>query len=133
MPTLRNAAALTLVLLLLSGCSSGPRVVAVRGTVTRGGQPLKNLLLTFYPENDGRPSSGQTDADGRFELKYDKDTKGAMSGKHKVVVAFRPRSPVEPAFHPEQDAILEKYGNRETTALAVEIANADSNLQLKLD
>jgi hypothetical protein len=133
MPPLRIAALFTLILLLASGCSSGPRVVAVKGTATRGGQPLKNLLLTFYPDGDGRPSSAQTDADGRFDLKYDKDTLGATAGKHKVVVAFRPRSPVEPAFHPEQDAILEKYGKRATTALSVEIPDAGGDLQLKLD
>jgi hypothetical protein len=133
MKSLAPTAGLVVLCLFPIACSSGPHVVSVKGTVTRGGLPLKNLLLTFYPEGDERPSSGQTDAEGRFDLKYDKDTKGASPGTHKVVVAFRPRSPVEPAFHPDQDAILEKYGKRETTALSVVITHAESDLQLKLD
>ncbi len=137
MPTFRIAAALPLLLFLLTGCSDKPTVVAVKGTVTRGGKPLKSLLVTFYPEDGGRSSSGRSDDQGHFELKYDNDTKGATLGNHKVAVAFKPLGPKEEAadfsFHPEQDAILEKYGQRATTPLSVEITRAESDLQLKLD
>jgi hypothetical protein len=142
MPTLRIAASLPLVLFMACGCDSGPPVVPVKGVVLRGGQPFKSrLVVTFYPEGGGHSSSGQTDAEGRFELKFDRDTKGAVPGKHKVIVAFRPANPKEETevaegsrkFHPDQDAILEKYGKRETTALTVEITAARNDLELKID
>jgi hypothetical protein len=138
---LLQAAALPCLLFLLAGCSDGPRVVAVKGVALRGDQPVKNLLLTFYPANDGRPSTAMTDEQGLFELKHDKQTKGAIVGPHKVVVAFRPRNAKEEMelragtlkLHPDQDAITEKYGKLETTALSVEITKAEDNLLLKLD
>jgi hypothetical protein len=142
MPTLRIAAILPLVLVIAGGCESGPRVVPIKGVVTRGGQPFKRrLLVTFTPENGGRSSTGLTDAEGRFELKFDRDTKGAALGKHKVVVAFRPANAREEAeiaagratLHPDQEAILDKYGKRETTALSVEITAARNDLELKID
>ena len=118
----RRAALPFFLLLLFVGCNkSGPSVVPVKGIATRDGQPIKNLLITLYPEEGkGRPSTGMTDDEGRFELKYDKDTKGAVVGMHKVVVAFRPRNLQEEldleegnfSFHPDKDAILEKYGER---------------------
>ena len=138
---LRFAAALPFSLVVLVGCSGGPHIVPVKGVVTRAGQPVKGLVLTFYPEGDGRPSTGLTDDQGHFELKYDKDTKGALVGKHKVIVTFRPRNPGEGAefaegrikLHPDQDVILEKFGKRETTSLSVEITNAHHDIELKLD
>jgi hypothetical protein len=141
MSFLRPAATLPLTLLLLIGCSSGPHIVPVKGVATRGGQPVKGLLLTFSPEGDGRPSTGQTDEQGRFELKFDKDTKGALVGKHKVAVTFRPRNPGEAAefaegrikLHPDQDVILEKFGNRDTTTLSVDITDSAKGIELKLD
>jgi hypothetical protein len=142
MPTLRIAAVLPLVLFIACGCEGGPRVVPVKGVVTRGGQPFKSrLVVTFYPEDGGHSSSAQTDAEGRFELKFDRDIKGAALGKHKVVVAFRPANPKEEAeiaegrakLHPDQEAILQKFGKRETTELIVEITSPRNDLELKID
>jgi hypothetical protein len=128
-------------LLLLIGCDSGPPVVHVTGVATRGGQPVKNLFVKLYPEGAGRGGSGITDDQGRFELKVGKNQNGATVGTHKVVVSFRPRSPQEEAdlaegkvmFHPDQNAILEKYGTLERTKMTVEITKATENLELKFD
>lgn len=143
MRDLRSAAILPFVLALLIGCTgSGPTVVPVKGRVTRGGEPFKTRLsLTFYPENNGRPSTADSDSEGRFDLKFDRDTRGAVLGKHKVVVAFRPDSPMQAVdvkegkskYHPDQDAILKKFGKREKTALSVEITGATNDLELKID
>jgi len=140
---LSGTAGLSCMLVWLAGCGSGPTLVSVKGVVTRHGAPVKNLRVTFSPETGGRPSQGKklTDAEGRFELWYDKDSKGAAIGKHKVTVKFMPPSPKdETAFyagelkvHPDQDAITEKYGKGETTALSIEITHAESDLQIKLD
>ncbi len=74
-------------LLLLWGCgasSETPEVGGVQGVVTVKGAPLPNAIVTFTPEDKGRPSSGQTDTDGSYELLYTVDTKGARIGKHIV-------------------------------------------------
>jgi hypothetical protein len=138
MPTLRIASALPLLFFIVSGCDNGPRTVPVQGVVMRGGEPFKApLVIVFYPESDGRPSRGQTDAEGRFELKFDRTTKGAALGKHKVVIAFRPGGPTDEgdkeAYQAEREEILEKFGRKDTTTLTVEITHAESDLQLKLD
>src|SRR5216683_1062784 len=110
-----QAMALACLLVLLAGCNSGPRLVPVKGVVTRGGKPVAFLSVSFAPADGTRPSSGRTDEQGRFELKFDSKTKGAVTGSNKVVVAFRPRSVQEEvditagkvvAFHPDQDDIL---------------------------
>src|SRR4051812_4397368 len=94
--TFRQAAApWCLLLCTIVGCSGGPTVVPVKGTLTRAGQPLKKLTVYFYPEDNSRPSTSRTDDEGRFELNYDDKQKGAHLGKHKVVVAFLPTNPLE--------------------------------------
>jgi hypothetical protein len=142
MKSLLQAAALLGLLGSLAGCNQGPALVPVKGVATRDGKPLAFLSVIFFPADDTRPSSGRTDEEGRFELKFDSKTKGAVIGSNKVVVAFRPRSPQEEVdiaagkvilFHPDQDAILEKYGKRETTQMSVEVTSSTKDLELKFD
>ena len=73
--------------LLLLGCgnSDQPELGAVSGTVTLNGAPLSHVEISFAPEL-GRPSYGETDDKGKYELIYIRDTKGARIGKHKVSV-----------------------------------------------
>jgi hypothetical protein len=126
---------------LAAGCSSsGPHVVKVSGTVTRGGQPVNNLFLNFYPEH-GRPSWGVTDADGHYTLTYLNAGDGAITGTHKIWVQVRPSSPKEEAdlrngtlkLHPEIQAILAKYGKLETTPLTREVKDDNQVIDLALD
>ena len=125
--------------LLLAGCSSdAPDLVQIDGRVTRGGQPVSGILLQFEPE-EGRPSWGQSDAQGRFKLHYNKYYEGARIGKHKVFVAF-PNSPETPydatgqqKLSPTQREIVEKYGSRETTPLEVHLSEDGQVVEIKLD
>ncbi|MEP3478770.1 MAG: carboxypeptidase-like regulatory domain-containing protein [Fuerstiella sp.] len=59
----------------------------VSGNVTLDGNPLPGVTLTFTPVGSGRPSVAVTDIDGNYTLEYLTDAKGAMIGKHKVVVS----------------------------------------------
>ena len=74
--------------LFLAGCGgSGPKLGRVKGRVTLGGQPLEEAEVTFQPTAEGAaPSAGTTDADGRYELRYTFDTKGAVPGEHVVTI-----------------------------------------------
>lgn len=127
--------------LLLAGCGeAGPTIVPVTGVALYKGQPVANLHLDFFPET-GRPSWAMTDANGHFKLNYTKEEDGAVVGKHKVCVQYRPSSVQaeldmlagklqKPAG---LDEILTKYGNVETTTKTVEITPETREIQLTLD
>ncbi len=50
------------------------------------GQPLVATVVVFSPDN-GRPSRGKTDAEGKYELTYIGETRGAKVGHHRVEIA----------------------------------------------
>jgi hypothetical protein len=137
---MRSALRLTLILLLAwcSGCGSDePEIVRVTGTVTRGGKPVPGLIVHFQPEG-GRPSWGQTDAQGRFDLDYDPEHRGAKVGKHKVYFEMgsagtsEPGGPVRAASADHRE-ILSKYGSRDASPLTVEIKEEGQDVDLKVD
>ena len=130
-------------LLALTGCDRSD-VVPVKGKVTRGGQPVPNVVIWFTPA-EGRPSWALSDAEGNFELEYNRENKGAKVAKHIVTVKYEPRpsDPGEeqlilsgrkarPTRPPEMDAILAKYGPG-VSALEVDISKAVADLEIKLD
>jgi hypothetical protein len=58
----------------------------VTGTVTLDGKALPNARVQFSPvaQDGGRDSVGFTDAEGRYELIYIRDVRGASVGEHVV-------------------------------------------------
>src|SRR5690606_27270537 len=75
-------------LLMLVGCgqSGGEKTYQVTGIVTFQGKPVKEAAVSFIPEK-GRPASGVTDAEGKFELSTFGSMDGAIAGGHKVIIA----------------------------------------------
>ena len=74
-----------IVFLALSGCDSGGVALGtVSGKVTKSGKPQPGVWLKFVPVQPGRQSSGRTDANGNYELKYTQEKNGALVGKHRV-------------------------------------------------
>lgn len=71
-----------------SGCGVGsdqPELGEVKGFVTFEGKPLSGASISFIPE-DGRPATGVTDQEGKYELMYIRDTPGCKVGRNKVVI-----------------------------------------------
>ena len=87
----------------------------VTGTVTLDGQPLERAAVIFRP-TEGRASRGLTDKEGRFELLYLRDIRGAMLGSHQVSITTRSES------RPEE-LVPEKYNQRTTLTREVEDTN----------
>jgi hypothetical protein len=123
----------------ICGCNRGPKVVKITGVCTRGGQPVKDLAVTFQPAQ-GRPSWGYTDPQGRFTLHYTKEREGAAVGAHRVIVHYQPQD-VEVYnaitagtydYPPDLKAIEEKYGSLETTPLKFDVQK-EQEIELKLD
>ncbi|GAB5407400.1 MAG: carboxypeptidase-like regulatory domain-containing protein [Aureliella sp.] len=86
-----------IVFLAAVGCDSGPRVVPVQGSVSKGGQPIPNASITFYPAAAGRPSYGVSDEKGAYSLEYSESKQGAIVGEHKVTVVIGGSLPGAPS------------------------------------
>jgi hypothetical protein len=123
----------------LAGCG-GSNIVKVTGTLTHKGKPVPNALLTFEPDH-GRQSWAQTDEAGRFKIFYDRQQDGAIVGKHKVFIEFKPTTDAEreamlvgklPPQSPEMKAFFNKYSPR-NSKLTVEITPDNTDLKLDLD
>ncbi|WP_254512544.1 carboxypeptidase regulatory-like domain-containing protein [Anatilimnocola floriformis] len=82
---------------IFSGCSGSniPDLAQVNGVVTLNGMPYPNAQVTFTPAQ-GRPSEGVTDAEGKFELVYLPQVKGAQLGDHTVAITTRYQAPENP-------------------------------------
>ncbi|MBS0202097.1 MAG: hypothetical protein JSS49_04295 [Planctomycetes bacterium] len=129
--------------LFLAACSSGQKPIelrAVKGTLKLQGEPVPNIILHFAPAS-GRPSTGLTDSNGAFELRYEKDRRGAVPGVHKVWIEYRPSSPGEEIALREGKSplstgvqnMLQKYGKVETTTCQVNIDQDQKNLEVNLE
>lgn len=68
------------------GSSDQPELGQVTGTITLDGQPLRGIDVVFQPDS-GRPARGRTDADGKYELTYIRQTKGTKVGPNRVEIA----------------------------------------------
>jgi hypothetical protein len=125
---------------LVAGCG-GNNVVAVSGTLTYKGKPVTNAYVNFVPDNNGRPSIGETDANGRFTLTYDPQTKGAQVGKHRVFVMHNVAADagqtgavpgMAPKMSPEMAELFNKYSGEKST-VTVTIDKSTSDLKLDWD
>jgi hypothetical protein len=126
---------------VLSGCGgSGPKIVPVAGTLTHKGKPVANAVVHFTPEH-GRPSSGVTDEEGHFTLKYDAAHDGTEAGKNIVSLKARPSTVKEQEavmmgkkmpMSRDMASFFEKYspGN---SKYEVTIDKGTSDLKLELD
>jgi hypothetical protein len=54
--------------IMMPGCSRGPSVHYVEGTVTLDGQPLEGATVKFEPLDGGMPAAGLTDGKGVYRL-----------------------------------------------------------------
>ena len=84
----------------LAGCGEDPGVtdrpatVPVSGVVTLGGNPVEGATVTFHAgvpapgqTAQGNSAVGQTDAEGRFQLKTFEANDGAVPGEYVVTIS----------------------------------------------
>jgi len=75
---------------MLAGCGQHAAPATVEGTLRLNGQPLDNCLITFFPESaqDAKfpRSTGLTDRQGFYHLRFDNQQEGAAIGWHYVTV-----------------------------------------------
>jgi len=78
---------------LLIGCGGGakpdviPSLEPVGGKVTLDGNPVDGISVTFFPGegNKGNPSTGSTDASGKYTLQHRSGKEGVPAGDYVVL------------------------------------------------
>jgi len=136
----RLAAATTLLLLLIAGCS-GQSFAPVEGTLSMNGRPLANVQVEFQPEANGPRSTGFTDQDGKFQLTTESQRPGAVVGMHRVVLydtqiyddkpppgqkKERDIVPIRPARFPA------RYSEVAKTPLKKEVQSSPNSIELEV-
>jgi hypothetical protein len=111
---------------LAVGCagSESGKYAPVSGQVILNGSPLADATVSFQPDSTiGRGSSGKTDAQGKYSLMVlGTGEKGALVGKHKVVITAPEGPPPDPQDDnpkPRQDRVPRQYNADSTLTFDV--------------
>lgn len=92
---------------LVAGCETP--YATVNGQVTLDSKPLQGATVGFYPDQ-GRGSHGETDAEGRYELKYTHKKVGVPPGKCVVRIMTADANTIEklPKKYHEESKLAEE-------------------------
>ncbi len=122
---------------LFAGCGGakvpqGPKLVPVEGTVTMDGKPLAEASVMF---GTGQ-GIGETDANGRFELKSIGGKKGCPVGEFKVIIekwvkadgsVYRSADGISPMDAGAKQQIPARYSDPEKTELSASVKEGGNN------
>jgi hypothetical protein len=110
------------------GCSNDdrPPIGQVTGVVTINGKPTAGLGVLFS-QKGFRSSSGYTNEQGEYVLKYIKDTFGAAVGSHKVRIEFISQE----GSSPRRGRIPPRYNRN--TELTAEVKPGDNEFNFDLE
>jgi hypothetical protein len=117
-------------MIVLVGCSTGPRTYKVKGTVTLDGQPLPEGDIIFMPDDkDQHPEPGRI-TNGRFELMAREGKKHVQISGSKIIPGSKVRGAGgEPVA---QEYIPKRYNS--ATELTYEVKPQAENIaEFKLD
>jgi hypothetical protein len=101
-------------LVLACGCG-GTDLGQVTGKVTMNGQPLANVEVEFQPADNGRPSSGVTNAEGVYELQFSSQEKGALIGEHTVRINAAEGGDGDDEENPAKPTVIPAKYNTQST------------------
>lgn len=127
MVALSRAALVFLAALLLAGCSSGPRMCPVSGTVTFDGKPLDDGHIYFFPLDPNIASDAGKIEAGQFAFE-------AREGKVRVEIRASREVPGKrsPMGNIRKEEYIPARYNRESTLAAEVKANGDNAFTFEL-
>jgi hypothetical protein len=131
-----QAAALALVL-GVSGCRS--ELVDASGKLTYKGKPVPSVLVMFQPEDGSRRSTGVTDDDGRFSLRFSRTQTGVKRGRHTIVLKYEVSAEEElgkkksPLSKELKAIIPSKYGDPKKSPLHREVTENGQFFDIDLE
>lgn len=118
------AATLLLTLAAAAGCGGPERdyssldLATVEGRVTLDGEPLEGATVRFYKTGDRRRYSyGETDAGGRYELRFNSRRDGVLPGTKEVTISTSAKGPE--VKNPGGTELVPVRYNRDTELTAV--------------
>jgi len=127
---------LSLVLLLVPGCDSGPSLVQAQGKIIVDGTPAKGAVLLFHPSGGTSTSvsSAQAKEDGTFTLTT--DTKpGIPAGSYTVTVTWPdPAHKVSDGdkmmglAEPGKDLLNGRYVSKDRSGIKIEISSGNTSI-----
>jgi len=134
-----GAVVILLFCLLAVGCSRGPKVVRVRGTVTYKGQPLVNGFVMFNPADPqkGHVARGKIAEDGSFTMSTFEPGDGVMPAEYIITVrSWVPGSGPTPMDEAAgvfvTSSIPERYMDPRTSGLKETVGSSAMELNLEL-
>ncbi len=109
---------------LASGCGSAGGVtqtvlIPVKGKVVYKGMPMTRGVVTFEPDDYGRPASGRIEPDGSFTLSTHQAGDGVVPGHHRVTVT-------ETGVKSPRDQLAKKWASAAASGLTADV-DADHN------
>lgn len=126
------------------GCGrQGPETISVHGTVTLDGNPVAGASVMFMPQSAGRPATGLTGEEGRFELTTFRERDGAIPGQHRVTVTLSKTTGfltdkdglsagVAPEGARQEWIVPQRYSNPDTSGLTVDVRDDMAPVRLEL-
>ena len=133
----RAAAALLLTAAVgVSGC--GGDLVNATGRLTYKGKAVPSTLVIFLPEDGSRRSTGLTDDDGNFTMRFSRTHSGVKLGKHTVylrydVSAEEETHQIPPKASRELRAVIARYGDPKTSPLHYEVTRSGQVFEIPLE
>ncbi len=127
---------LSILALSFIGCSKGPEMGQVTGTVTdKQGLPMAGVVVYFLPATipEVRRSMGLTDERGAYTLVYqdDQSTPGAVVGSHVIIVEdFAAENSRE---QPMANRVPLKYYAATQTPLRYNVMPGEQKFDIKLE
>ncbi len=119
---------------LASGCGdpAAPKLSRVRGVVRLDGEPLRQARIEFQPDGPkGSPSMAESGPDGRFDLQFNRNLKGASPGTHRVRITTATSRQAEPEKATRPAEILPTRYHR-NTELRYEVRPRANWLEIEL-
>jgi hypothetical protein len=133
--SLRRVPAALVLLLAIGGCRSG--LVEATGRLTCNGQPVASTRVYFQPDDGSRRSTGLTDDNGDFTLRFSSQESGVKPGHHTVYVKYEISAEEELRKVPskaskEVKTVLTRYGDPKTSTLHYEITSSGQHFDIDL-
>lgn len=119
---------------VLCGCGKQTKVYPVTGKLTKGGQPLGDVTITFLPADGTLPaSSGDVGADGSFQLTCDDGRPGAVAGAHKVILSVKmTEQDYDNADGPPEPPFPSEYGDKSTSPKEVQVTESENSITIEI-
>lgn len=139
---MRHKKILALILFLVasaSACSRKlpadlPKLYSCRVTISAGGSPVEDAMVTFIAEDSKWSAIGTTDSAGAASLQTNGRYPGVAAGQYKVTVQKYHVIPRGEDFAPEEISLVDpKYSKSENTILACMLQPGKGNFEFEVE